>query len=692
MTVSSTDRRAGPFYGNGVTTEFPFTFKVFSADDLEITYTDADGAAAVLTSGFSVTLNADQDSNPGGTIEYPLSGSPMANPESLVAVGDLAYEQSTDITNGGRFRAQVIENALDYLAILIQQLHEQLERTITIPVDGPFPVTNLPNRAARYDRLMVFDAGTGQPNVSSFTQTQLASAIAAAYVGAAGPLDALSFLQSGTGAVSRTAQNKARESVTPQDFGAVADGVTVDVVAIRKAFAASKVVRFPRGTYNFGTINASGTLVDLTALGTGITMIVENGAEFICETTDNTVTVFFLLESNSHFTVVGCPRFYDAGYTGAASPFRGAVAFLLTNYTGHSWGNINIDAIYGRRILMPMLVNGVVSATNRIRGIRVGHIFADDCYYGVNCQEQGDGLHIGNITAYQCYRPYFVYGVSAHEVSLIYNRSPRSTSGAVNISRADGGLDTRGIKLHYVERENAAATSTAHILINHIGPSLGEISGIDISYDIEDTASNANPVRIVTYTAPGGVETNAVLGNVVDDIRITGRYVGAGPGNAVRCTATYTTPGRMDWGGGSGSTFDATIPDQFDLTDDSNYACTWSCASGAAPTLGNGTIVATYAIVRGMCRATIVFTYGSTSAPGGGVWQFLAPFAAKSFAQGTASIKDNGTAFFCGFATLAAGTQQIQVTSHSTVAAIQALVPITWATGDEVRIEIEYPL
>jgi len=64
----------------------------------------------------------------------------------------------------------------------------------------------------------------------------------------------IGFIQTGTGATSRTALAKLRESVSVKDFGAVGDGVTDDTTAIRAAIADAiangiGLIWFPRGTY-----------------------------------------------------------------------------------------------------------------------------------------------------------------------------------------------------------------------------------------------------------------------------------------------------------------------------------------------------------------------------------------------------------------------------------------------------------
>jgi hypothetical protein len=161
MTVPSTTRRAGPFSGNDVATAFPFTFKVFAASDLRVAAI-VDDIETVLTldSNYSVALNADQDASPGGTITYPISGTPLATGDSLTIIGQLPYDQMAELPDGGSFSPRVIANALDRATMQIQQLVDQLGQTVRASeING---LDALPGIETRASKLLGFDA-SGQP-------------------------------------------------------------------------------------------------------------------------------------------------------------------------------------------------------------------------------------------------------------------------------------------------------------------------------------------------------------------------------------------------------------------------------------------------------------------------------------------------------------------------------------------------
>lgn len=134
MTVANTLRRAGPFTGDGVTDSFPFTFKVFADTDLVVTElviaTEVETTKTLVTH-YSVTLNADQDTSPGGTVEAVVAPAATVKWTLSSAVPAL---QGTELSNGSAFYPQVIEDSLDKLTILIQQLQELQSRSLLLPI------------------------------------------------------------------------------------------------------------------------------------------------------------------------------------------------------------------------------------------------------------------------------------------------------------------------------------------------------------------------------------------------------------------------------------------------------------------------------------------------------------------------------------------------------------------------------
>lgn len=132
MTITATERKDGPYSCNGVLVDFDFNFKVFTDEDITVLWTPQGGSDTTLvkTAEYTVTLNADQDSTPGGTI---TTVDTYATGDTITIIGSLAYEQTTELTNRGGFFPKVVEKALDRIVILIQQLKEQVDRAVTVP-------------------------------------------------------------------------------------------------------------------------------------------------------------------------------------------------------------------------------------------------------------------------------------------------------------------------------------------------------------------------------------------------------------------------------------------------------------------------------------------------------------------------------------------------------------------------------
>lgn len=234
MTIAATTRKAGPFSGNDVATEFPFGFRVFSKSDIEVILTGAEGGEATLTldSHYSVALNADQDANPGGTVTYPISGDPLATGEKLTGIGSLPESQETDITNGGGFFPQVIEDRFDYLTILIQQLRERSNRSLALAPSDTF--VDLPAAATRANKYLHFDAN-GTPEMAELIAG--GTSLSAGVIGG--------YLYPRTAAELAAGVTPSAYQYPPGDirrYGAVGDGITNDSVAIQAAINSNDTV------------------------------------------------------------------------------------------------------------------------------------------------------------------------------------------------------------------------------------------------------------------------------------------------------------------------------------------------------------------------------------------------------------------------------------------------------------------
>lgn len=128
MTVSTEVNQAA-YTGNGVTTVFPYAFRILNSSNLTVTRINLLEVETVLTLGTDYTVTGAGTYN-GGAVTLPQ---PLPAGYSLVIERDLAAVQETDLRNQGTFFAEVHEDVFDYLTMLVQQVTSWLGLALRRP-------------------------------------------------------------------------------------------------------------------------------------------------------------------------------------------------------------------------------------------------------------------------------------------------------------------------------------------------------------------------------------------------------------------------------------------------------------------------------------------------------------------------------------------------------------------------------
>lgn len=170
MAISTESRRAGPFTGNGVQRDFPFAFKVFSADQVKVVVSAGNGESTLDSSAYAVTLEVDQDDNPGGVVTLTT---PLGEGSVLAILSAVPMVQPMVLTNRGGFYPSTLNDSADRAVILAQQLSERLDRAVTVDATDTMTPSELKQK--------LLDAATDATIVAKgYAESAKASADAAA--------------------------------------------------------------------------------------------------------------------------------------------------------------------------------------------------------------------------------------------------------------------------------------------------------------------------------------------------------------------------------------------------------------------------------------------------------------------------------------------------------------------------------
>ncbi len=203
MTVS-TEVDHNEYTGNGVTTSFPYTFRIFKKTDLVVQVSDLNGNVTelVLDTGYKVTGAGTYS---GGEVVLP---SPLAAGWRITIERVLDVVQETDLRNQGKFFPEVHEDAFDYLTMLIQRCFGWFRRALMKPSLLAKYYDAKQNKISN-----LADPSFEQDAVNNRSMRNYVDAAIAGVVGGFGW-----FIPSGSGARQRTFQSKMRDIISPCDY------------------------------------------------------------------------------------------------------------------------------------------------------------------------------------------------------------------------------------------------------------------------------------------------------------------------------------------------------------------------------------------------------------------------------------------------------------------------------------------
>jgi len=231
------------YTANGATTVFPYGFKILAAADLQVLVNNV-----VTVTGFTVSGIG---SGTGGNVTFtvaPVNGTVLTL--RLVPI----LNRTVDFQQFGDWIAATVNNEFDRIWLALQAVFQNTSRSIKLREDTVTDQVITETAADRANKMIGFDTLGALKLFVMQTGTSLVNLAASSGSSLVG------FIQSGTGAVTRTVQDKTREYVSVKDFGAMGDGALVagvltgtnDTAAFNLAIAycgKTKILEIPAGMY-----------------------------------------------------------------------------------------------------------------------------------------------------------------------------------------------------------------------------------------------------------------------------------------------------------------------------------------------------------------------------------------------------------------------------------------------------------
>ena len=155
--ITANERKA-QFTGNTGLGPFAFTFNILTNSDIRVI---KNSTVLTLTSEYTVTTNVDGTGSV--TLTGTGNGTALISSDILTIIGNRQLARTSDYVQGGNLFAGALNEDLDSIVIMMQQLDEKVSRTMRIDAGDIGENLLLPSKASRLNRVLQFNASTGDP-------------------------------------------------------------------------------------------------------------------------------------------------------------------------------------------------------------------------------------------------------------------------------------------------------------------------------------------------------------------------------------------------------------------------------------------------------------------------------------------------------------------------------------------------
>ena len=227
MTISTTTIK-NSYNGNASTTAFNYTFKISASSEMQVLIRSSAGVETVKALSTHYTISNIGNSG-GGAVTF-TSGNTPASGQTVILRRVTAQTQAMDLIDNDPMSADTIENAHDKSIALIQELQEQINRSLKVSRTATLTTAEITdNAAARAGKLLGFSSDGNSLDATIDGSGVAISATAASNSATAAASSASAASSSATAASNSQAAAEAALDTFDDDFlGSKSSNPSVD--------------------------------------------------------------------------------------------------------------------------------------------------------------------------------------------------------------------------------------------------------------------------------------------------------------------------------------------------------------------------------------------------------------------------------------------------------------------------------